>query len=116
MQLRLTDATHKLHSPVVTHWWSDLNAIIDVLSNQLAINAVCHERGMDLNHLELTNKELQNLESLKSLLEPLEEVSQVLEGDSYPTLSLVRRLFKAFVWPALIVTNSDPEWLKTTKK
>ena len=80
-----------LKQPVPTRWNSVAVMIKSIILNEAIINDMLHDLNKD--ELVLSHGEIIALKNLEQFLTPFKKISEQLQGEKYPTLSLV--------WPSV---------------
>jgi hypothetical protein len=83
----------KIIQDVATRWWSTFSMINRLLDLKESFSSLW-ERNLLTHDMNLTDEQWDALCDIKALLEPFMVVQKVLEGQKYPTASLVPYLIK----------------------
>ncbi|XP_045034490.1 E3 SUMO-protein ligase ZBED1-like [Daphnia magna] len=80
---------NSLKKEQATRWNSTLTSIESVLENRVVIRELLSSEQFDSPHLILTNDEMSLLKKLAEFLKPFRCQTDALQGDRYPTISLI---------------------------
>ena len=102
---------HMLKSSCVTRWGSTYEMLTRLTEQQ---QAVLLEDGGD-SILMPSSNEFAVIEELVDILKPFNDATEILSGDSYPTLGIVQPVFHQFLSKILVSKPEDRDIVKKIK-
>ena len=105
---------HKLGQEVVTRWGSTLGMLQRLMEQQAAIAAVLVDGAV--RHLMPESADWTLIEQLVEILKPFQIATEVMSGDKYPTVSIVKPLLYKLCENTLSLNDSDSSTVKAVKQ
>ena len=107
--------SHQLINDCVTQWGSTYNMLIRFVEQQQAICAALLESSSrDDRHLMLTDAEISVAEELIVVLKAFHDATEIISGENYPMIGMVRPLLKK-IEAILAIKENDGALVKQIK-
>lgn len=105
---------HKLKGESVTCWGSTLSMMDRILEQQEAVGVVLAS-DRKVSHLILTWQDVDVVESVLAVLRPLQQLTDLLSGEKYVTVSVVKPLLNHLHTQVLAAKDEDTSLTTETK-